>query len=253
MAHASLTSPGVSATVLNGFSDPEVVRQGLAGIGTGLEIEQGWYGNAYRYQNQADIQAGIARGDLVRVVADENLRPIGRFRNPELENTYPPYLTSAALACAQLVGRMWRREANNLRVPRNVVLSCTSFVRHEGYQAQLVAAGKYAVSKSIHPIGNALDIDLGGYYMDRDDTEVVVSLREPKAQLNIATAMAEDYGVERYDPPRLGPAHFNELVPKALKIALDRLQDEGALAWLNEMPGTANNVAHIAAAPDFAA
>lgn len=240
----------VSSTVLKGFSQSHEVAEGMEGIDAALARERKWYRGAQRYQDNAAIAGGLATGALVRVVPDENLQLIRRFRNPTLEATFPPYLTPLALDALQGLGRAWRVAANKLSVPSSVRLSVTSLTRTEEYQAELVASGKFAVSDSTHVTGNAFDIDLGGYYVDLGDgKEMVVSLREPQDQAKIAQAFQDELGVVRVDPIRLGAKHYNPEVTGALLYVASALHTNEIINTVIEMPNTPNRVLHTVPRP----
>lgn len=246
----------ISEEIIRGFSSPETVATEMGSVDLDRELlrERLWYADNERFADSKGVSNAVKAGRLVRVDPDENIQLIRRFRNPDLHETYPPYLTPNALGAFYSTGRIWRIGANVLGIDPRIRLSATSFVRSQQYQDRLVLAGKFAVKDSTHVSGNAFDIDLGGYsYHDPDlEREIVVSLREPAAQQTIASAFEHDLGVKPSDEPlRLGPEHFDARVPEALVYVLERIYETGRLNFLIEMAGTPNCVVHIAPSPKF--
>lgn len=240
-----------SATIMTGLSRREDVIVGMKGLDEQLRREREWYRDAPRLKDDAALVGAVATGRLVRVEANQDIQLIGRFRNPALHTMYPPYLSVRAKKTLHLLGRTWRQAANLLDVPLEVRLSATSFTRHDEYQAELVAAGKFAVADSTHVTGEAFDIDLGGYFLQlADGREAVVSLREVADQEIIAQAFEDELSVDRYDPVRLGPDHYDHRVSEALFYAAELLHDSGVLNAVIEMPDTPNRVLHTAPAPE---
>ncbi len=242
-----------SRDIMAGFSKPEDVRDGMKGINQALELERQWYADAPRFADNQAVERAVGSGALVLVTYDDNVQPIRRFRNPELRDTYPPYLTPNGLQGLRALGRTWRLAANEVGVDPRIKLAATSFVRTDEYEEELIAAGKFAVRRSTHGSGNSFDIDYCGYsYWDAGlHREVVVSLRPPVEQLTIASAFERDLGVTRTDEPlRLGPEHFDERVPACLDFVVERLYGNNLLNFVLEMANTPNGVMHITPSPN---
>ena len=235
---------------MQGFSDARAVQKELGGVDVLLERERSWFEHAPRFSDAAAITEAVVDGRLVPFTGDTNMSVVRRFRNPALNEQYPPYLTPNAEASLRGLGRIWRLVANEIGVPQEVRLAVTSLVRSQAYQNHLVAEGKLAVPDSTHVTGNAYDIDLGGYYIDLEDgREATVSLREIDPQQEIAAAFGHDLAVKRDDPVRLGPEQYTPEPTQALLYVASILHQHQFINRVVELSHTPNRVLHIAAAP----
>jgi hypothetical protein len=242
----------VSGLVMEGFSRREDVEKDMPMLDGRLALERSWYESAYRYPTNWDILRDAEAGKLTKVVGDENIKPPMRFLNHDLHHVYPPYLLPYAAETLQILGRLWREEANTLGVHPDIRLSVTSLTRSEAYQKELVAKGKLAVLDSTHLTGATFDLDLGGYRIVNffEGRDAVVSLREPARQETIAAAFKTDYGAASADAPiRLGPEMFDHAVPQALMAAATILYEGGLINMVPEMVDTPNCALHISVAP----
>lgn len=243
----------VSKTVLNGFSDRQIVIEGMQDIDEELALERAWHRDSVRYPTNDMIRICAGTGELARVRGDRNIGLIMRFRNPELHDTYPPYLQPRAAATLRLLGIVWRQEADMAGIPSTVRLAATSFTRSQEYQNQLVSAGKFAVSNSTHMTGYTFDLDLSGYFMDSAETgqEMSITMRPPAVNNTIANAFRSDYGRNDPAPIRLGPEHFDQAVPDTLLTAAGILFRQGLINMVPEMFGTPNSALHISTPPVY--
>lgn len=243
-----------SLTVIKGFSKEVDVKRELPKLESALERERKWYAEAPRFHTLSDILGAVASETLVRVGIDANIKPTRRFRNPELENIFTPFMTPRAYEIYELIGKKWREELNKLpknQASSNIRLSSTSFVRSQDYQDALVEQGKLAVPDSTHVTGNAFDIDLGGYYLDLiAGGEAAISLRNPSKQLTIADDLAKLSGVREFDPIRLGPNYFRPEITEALLSVALEMHKEGQINAVPELMDTPNRVLHIAVSPE---
>ncbi len=237
--------------IIRGFIDPteEDIQQAMQGT----ELEREWFSDVPGFETNADILTAYEAGKLVKIGESANYRPIGRFLNPELHGTYPPFLPFAAHALLEVVSERWRQQANKLGVPEDVRLAITSMTRSIAYQRNLVAGGKLAVEDSSHTkvIFGAVDADLGGYYQGFGDDVTAVSLREPNLQAPISRLFTTELGATPAHPRLLGPAGFDPRVPEALLLATAEIYDIGAMNRLEEFAGTDNSCLHMVPHPDF--
>ncbi len=241
----------VSQTVLEGFSLAEDVEADKVHIDELLDMERAWYADTPRYPDNDAILNAAAAGELVFIGTDENVRPVKRFRNPDLHYTYPPYLAPHAAATLGALGMLWRIEATKLGIHPDVRLAVTSLTRSREYQKVIVTAGKLGVLDSTHQTGGTFDFDLQGYSVINfsGTRDAVVSTRKPAKQETIAEAFETDYRIRRDDPIRLGPEWFMPEVPRALLTAAQIMFDHGCISMVPEMVGTKNSALHVAAIP----
>ena len=61
------------------------------------KVEVLWHENSHRFKTDKEIIEAAEHGKLKKVIPTKNYRPIYRLINPELHETYPPYLQKKAL------------------------------------------------------------------------------------------------------------------------------------------------------------
>jgi hypothetical protein len=209
------------------------------------EIERSWYEDVPGYRTIDEIRADVETGKLVKVEPDNNIVPIMRLRNPELVDTYPPYLLKDAAVLLIEVGEAWRRAMDQAGLDKTIHIAVTSLIRTTDYQATLVKAGKLADPDSPHTRGAAFDLDASGYYLG--ETPV-----NPRNGLHPAFHQAfKELGAE-LPAPAFGDAKlYNPRVHELLKMALEAMQRAGKLHFVHEFPGTGNDVYHVCYNPEY--
>lgn len=210
-----------------------------------LKRERDWYGDEPRYGTNEEIENAWLHGDLVKVGATDDLQPIGRFyRESDL---YLPYLTPGAHRMVTDFGAMWRVVLWNdgLQEPPNR-LSVTSMTRSQLYQNGLIARGALASPDSTHCTGNAVDIDVAGYYridpngrpLPHGHPDRQVKHRQISEKIGRASA-------------ELG--HYDARITEAAIHVADLMHHAGIINRILEFPNTPNACLHLAASPDYAA
>ncbi len=247
-----MSASGAEALILEGFSDPDDVAANFGNIDQDLAIERGWYADTTAFESLSDVAIACQFGRLQYVRADTNIRPITRLLNPHLHGRFLPLLTPNAATVLHVFGAEWRKHAEDLGVSADTRLAVTSLTRTAEYQQQLVAAGKFASSRqSSHTVGNAFDIDLGGYYVGQNEVGITaVSERSLDKQLRIAEAFVGGLGVRHQAILRLGAEHYDPRVEQATYLAQTALEQQGLIKGLIEMQDTPNRCLHVAVAPD---
>lgn len=208
-------------------------------------IERRWYEAATPYQTPADILAAAKDGKLAKVEATSDYLPILRFRNPKLIETYPPYLKPETKALLEEVCSRWRKKCDNLLIGKDIRLAISSLVMSETYRNELLKAGKLAIDKGPHVLGEAFDIDGCGYYVG----EVPVNPR-PKTQTEWDQAFGQMNALVKR-PNFEDYSHYEKRVHEVLKDILDQMMLEGKLHYAWEYPGTINASFHICRHPDY--
>jgi hypothetical protein len=209
------------------------------------EIERSWYADVPGYDSIEAIKADVEVGNLVQVKGDANMRPIMRLRNPELAETYPPYLKTTAAALLAEIGDDWRREMEAEKLDQTITIAITSLVRTLEYQATLVEAGKLADPQSPHTRGVAFDLDASGYYLG----DVPINPRSGM-QADFDEAFGElgiDDRAVRFGDQRLYDPHVHRLLKQVLELS----QADGKLHFVHEFPGTGNDVFHVCVNPGY--
>lgn len=237
--------------ILHGFSQPTDVAAAIGTMDQDLAVERGWYADTLGFGTLRDIAAAYRAGELQYIRPDPNMRPNTRFMNPQLHDRYVPLLTPNAATVLHVFGAEWRKAAQTLGVNTDIRLAVTSMTRTAIYQQELVDAGKYASDRqSTHVVGNAFDIDLGGYYQGPEIGLRAVSMRSVERQEEIANAFIGGLGVRQYAILRLGAEHYDPRVEQATYLAQKVLEDQGLIKGLIEMPDTPNRCLHVAVAPE---
>jgi hypothetical protein len=216
--------------------------------------ERQWYANHPRFQTNGDIVAAAAqkwRGPLRWIHPDNNVEPIGRLRNPELREIFPPYLLKSSAVALKAIGRAWRREliASGINQPE-LRLAVTSLARSQEMQDKIVAdPGKLAVSDSTHIVAAAFDIDASGYYIK--DRRGLVSITHPdrsKFKEAIISGRLRGMVSHPYSSPPTSEV-FNPAVIDALVNVSGRLHELGLINRVLEYTDTPNQCVHIAPNP----
>lgn len=219
-------------------------KQELAELDKKIEIERRWHSSSKAFQDESEI---ISDTTLVKVEPTDNYLPIMRFRNPDLHDKYPPYLLPAAKKLLDEVAERWRAAADQAGIDREVRLSVTSLVRSVAYQKQITAAGKIsAQTGSSHSYGEAFDIDAHGYYMG----ELAINTIPKEGHEPYREGFA-DLGIDTVPPPVGDGNLFNREVFVILEKVLEKMQAEGKLHYIHEIPGTPSSAFHICRAPSY--
>lgn len=222
----------------------------LAGMDSLLERERAWYADEPRFHSREDIFRAIGRGTLTQLHQSQHLRPIARFaKRPE---GFDPYLTSRAWRFVHDFAESWRTKLQESfdNHSLDLRLAVTSMVRHQTYQNQLVQAKRYASIDSTHCTGNAVDIDVSGYYHILPDATALsyVDPRRHKARMKIADILSERLGNEQKS------VFTEEYCPSVTVSAIQtarEFHDDGAINLIEEFAGTENACLHIAVNPDY--
>ena len=208
------------------------------------EIERQWYGGQPVFDPPA-IAAAAKAGKLVKVEETANYLPILRFRNLDLEEKYPPYLSKPAKRLLDEMGRNWRKQAQAAGVDGAIRLSVTSLTRSQEYQQIMREAGKLAMADSPHTRGEAFDIDGAAYYQGKSP----VNPRAGKqsrwerafAKLDARLAAPQFLDYSQYDPR----------VHTILSEVLAAMAAQAKLNYVLEYPGTTNACFHVCRQPDY--
>jgi hypothetical protein len=221
----------------------------IAAVEAQTAVERDWYSGFHRFETDADIYRALGRGTLLEILPNDNLRPVNRFitRNPR-----PATLLPFAALGLEVLGQLWRYEANNLGVSSNVVLAGTSFTRPQMYQDELVAdSSALAVKDSSHTKGGTVDIDGRGYFLFQHGETFSVSLRTREEQIALRKGFIEKYGGELQEDTIIGPEGYDENVAIALEATLGRMGVAGAINHVEEFPDSPGTCHHIAFNPDY--
>lgn len=209
------------------------------------EIERGWYKNRPGYNSIEQIKADVETGKLVKVEENSNTRPIMRLRNPDLADTFPPYLTQGAAKVLDEAGEEWRRAMDREGFDKTIRIAITSLIRTLEYQADLVKAGKLADPQSVHTRGGAFDLDASGYYLV--DTPINPRSGLQSSFKKVFKEMGAALPAGRFGDERLYKPRVHEL----LKTVLETMKADGKLHFVHEFPGTGNDVFHVCHNPEY--
>jgi hypothetical protein len=242
MSRSKLIVPGLA----------ETVPQELQELPAKTARERGWYAGFPIFETIEDIMAAAQKGELAIVNPNKNFSPIGRLRNPELFQRFPPYLLPSARHGLEQVGRLWRAQlqAGNIYAPETV-LAVTSLVRSNEAQQDLVRFGKLADPESTHRTGGAFDIDASGYYVQDPEAgliSVVHPDRNRRGMRQVAGILKGEVD-RQYDMPE-APSAYDPRLADTLLTVTERLHDSGFINRIVEFGGTANQCIHIAVNPD---
>lgn len=193
-----------------GEDDPMRVRD-FSILDDALAREREWYQDSPRYQTTDEILDAVASKDLVVVYDNSDHRKIVRFGEEKFEG-HQPYVSFPAWVALHDIDDLWRGvevEAEVGNWPRQRI-AITSLTRSAEYQNQLVEEGSVLASPdSTHCTGNAIDIDLSGYYnreADRHDLpgeqamrfSSVVDPRRLAVRQTISAFLAKEHGESRF-------------------------------------------------------
>jgi len=227
----------------------------LQELGQKTAREREWYKNHPRFLTNAYIAVYASRGMLRRVRSDSNVVPTARFRNPNHQYTFPPFLLPASVLALAAVGRLWRQRLEESGIGRqDLRLAATSFARSEMYNAQLIADGALASQRSTHCVGAPFDIDASGYYTFTPDSGVQ-SVAHPDRQGSLEL-LAKQLGDRSSDNPyatRAANEPFDSRVTGALLLVAAELHADGIVNRIVEFSGTANQCVHICPNPEVTA
>lgn len=242
MSEQVLVIPSIANT------DPEELRT----LRAKTARERKWYRGYKSYATNADILAAHINGRLSKVEADDNVAPIGRLRNPELIQHFPPYLLPHSLVALRAIGGLWRTElqARGDDIPQ-ARLAVTSVSRSSKMQVELVNSGKLAERESTHPFAAAFDLDGSGYYIEHPEYGLVpvVHPDRPRQAMALAADKLKQTVSQPYQTPEIDVV-YNPNVIEALQAVTDRLHDLGMINRILEFAGTPNQCLHIAPNPN---
>ena len=229
---------------------PEWEKRELA---SHTQLEEEWYQSYKRYETNEDILSAARIGELVIVSPDKNIQPIARLRNPELRDSFPPYILPHSRKFLRYLGREWKKEVKESSIANAEIyrLSLTSLARSEEMQAAIVAQEeKLANPRSTHCVGAAFDIDASGYYViDREKGLMAAAHpgRNKKTVKKISQLLKGRVSpTERQPLPR---AEYQYEITEALVKTARRLHDMGLVNAIVEYEGTANQCVHMAPNP----
>lgn len=209
------------------------------------KVERDWYAGKTPYQDDEAVEEGIANGALVKVAGSPNYLPIMRFRNPDLHQKYPPYLSKNAKALLDEVGSAWREKMDARGKPKEIRLALTSMVRNFEYQEELLKAGRFAQENSPHTFGEAFDLDSAGYYVGENPMNPRLAVKEQFEQgfqeLSKRLKPKELADLKQYDP---------EITLLLLEV-LTQKGYEGKLHYIVEFAGTENEIYHVCRNPAY--
>ncbi len=207
-------------------------------------IEREWLKDALVYVDIKSIKDAFLSGRLEKINPEHNYLPIMRFRNPELNDKYPPYLDTQAKEVLNMIGDLWRTKMTESGFDEGIRFSITSMVRSAEYQKSIVEAGKLASQDSAHTYGYAFDIDARAYYFGEDSISEV-PLEQQRAYEN----EFKSFGIDTVESPIDKTRPYDQRVMTILAEVLDDLQDKGLIHYLHELPGTQSSAFHVCVKP----
>lgn len=219
--------------------------------------ERDWYKEYERFADIDQLLGAAAAGRLVEVTPDDNIMPIYRLRNPDVQAKYPPFLLPSSRVAMAAIGRLWRQgmDGYNIGGPE-IRLPATSFARTEKMQDALVASGALATPGSTHCVGAAFDIDASSYY-SVDLEQGIASVPHPGRDKDRLGGIARF--LANQDPTMGVPMRVDEQqdydsrVAGMLLIVAADLHSTGMINRIVEFSGTENQCIHIAPNPDVTA
>lgn len=214
--------------------------------------ERAWYSGWPRFATNADILVAAHEEKLTFVHPDANAMPIGRLRNPELFEEFPPYLLKGSALALRALGGLWRRELEDMGVTGNHQrLAVTSLSRSTEMQNRLVAdPAKLASPDSTHCAAASFDIDASGYYQF-DSDGLLLSIISPDRDMQAVQEINDDL-TRRVSFPTMThqtSRGFDARVIDALLNITDILHRQGVINRIVEYEGTGNQCLHIAPNP----
>ncbi|MEX0748760.1 MAG: DUF5715 family protein [Candidatus Saccharimonadales bacterium] len=214
----------------------------LERVQNAIRQELEWMSGFEPYNNNEDIDRAVADGELVPVTEDDNLRPVMRYRNPELIRDYPPYLRQKPYQLLQIIGQRWRDLMRERGLSEDIKLAVSMLTCTKEYQQKLIQGGKLAVDKGPHSCGFAFDIDGCGYYLG--DTPI-----NPRPDKQSAYTQAFASAGSRVVP--FGSyEQYDRQVHLLLDQVLDSLASEGLIHFILEYPDSNNSSYHICTNPE---
>lgn len=251
MAAVEQSLPESELEVNQGLAQAEQYE--LERVRDGMRREQEWLKNERRYMTNADVLAAALLGELVRVEATDDYRPIRTFLEPKNLHKYHPFLKPGAVEVLDTIGERYRQRLERLRLGYEIRLPVTSMTRSMERQAELTGLpGKLVLPprESGHSTGWDFDLDSSSYYRREDGRWLSVSRRNPEKQQRLFQAKAKLLGAiatpslvakpETYDPrPRL-----------ELHRVIAELYAAGRLSPVVEYPNTPNEVIHVGVNPE---
>lgn len=209
------------------------------------EIEREWYKEVTPFASYEHINAAVIAGKLTKVEPARDYLPILRFRNPDLHETYPPFLKLKTKRLLDEVTSRWRTLALKKGINERIRLAISALVMSESYRNKLLQSDKLAIDKGPHVLGEAFDIDGCGYYLG----DIPINPR-PKTQGEWDAAFAH-MGVSIPRPDFDSYSKYDPKVHETLKRILDIMMTEGKLHYVLEFPETTNASFHICRHPDY--
>jgi UDP-N-acetylmuramoyl-tripeptide--D-alanyl-D-alanine ligase len=223
----------------------DLSQKHLEEIKSATVIERQWYEQAKPFKTLAEILAAAKTGRLQKIEPSPNYLPILRFRNPKLAGIYPPYLKAGTKVLLEEVTSRWRKETAIQGVGPDARLAVTALIMTEAYRDELIKAGKLAIDKGPHVLGEAFDIDGCGYYLGESP---VNPRRQTHAEWD---AVFGQMGAQLARPDFQNYDQYNPKVHQALQKVLEDMMKEGKLHYVLEYPGTTNASYHICRHPDY--
>lgn len=223
-------------------------RDEQAALEAATAQEREWYAEHPRFATNNDIALAAACGTLAFVGATENMAPIARFRNPEKNFEYPPYLLPGSLEAYRAFGTLWRHELDERGINDDRYrLAGTSYVRSESYQRLILSdPRKLASPESTHCAGGAWDTDMWDYYWMENEGSFRKVTRHDRDQTTVQ-AIADQLG---NTPTLVAPVEHNPEVLTAAIAVADRLHYAGLVNRILEFAGTSNQCLHTAPNPE---
>lgn len=236
--------------VIHGFAEATPEERNF--LDTHLAQEREWYKDAPRFMTDGDIEAAFLLGDLVEVKNTDDIQLIGRFHGEgRAENK--PYLTPRAAQMLETFTNLWRVklwEDYHLQTGETR-LSVTSMVRSQARQDALVAdARKLASPDSTHCTGNAVDIDVSGYYSVWNGGFIEVH-SHPGRQKSDITEVSKGLAARYGDTGSRKQAEVYDyrITEAAIEVA-QQMHEAGDINLVHEFAGTPNACLHMAVNPD---
>lgn len=243
----------MSATidVISGFAEASPEERSF--LDQHLARERSWYKDTPRFMTDDDIEAAFLLGDLNEVTNTDDIQLIGRFHG-EARRENKPYLTPRAAQMLETFAGLWRVKLwQDFHIQTvETRLSVTSMVRSQARQNALVAdSRKLASPDSTHCTGNAVDIDVSGYYSVWNDGLVEIHSHPDRSQvqtLEISKKLATrfgDSGLRKH-----ARVYDHRITEAAIEVA-EKLHADGDINLVHEFAGTPNATLHMAVNPDY--
>lgn len=223
-----------------------------------LQRELDWHQSSARFQTNDDVSEAFMEGRLIRVTPTDHFRPIARLLNPDLQETYPPFLTKKALKELKKVTKSWHKLVNKLdKQYKDLRVPVTSLTRSQKYQNGLVKLGKFATPHSTHCTGYTFDLDASSYYLKQEDG-TFKSVPDPRRNTgqtkkiigNISKnirEIAKDNQAKFHTTQ--SSANYNQEITDLLIEAVKKRAKRGQINYVIEFKGTPNRVVHVCVKP----